>query len=146
MKTLLIAAALFLTAGAAHAQRAQAVITQLPGSDDTDSAVPAFSSSTPMGVTCSSGSIAQIDAAVNANLLTIAGLTYKRASITVQNTSTVPVYVGTGATGWTTSTGGWLLNVNDVWTFNLGKGAHLYCLSTAGTSGTVRVGGWGYKQ
>lgn len=147
MKRYILALAILagLSAAPIHAAGFQQVIESVPATDDTDSTVYVSSSTGPTAVVVSSAAITQLDTTVNSNLNTALGATYKRASIIIQNNSTVAMYLSYAASGWTTSTGGWKLNVGDTWTFQLGKGIHLYGLSTAGTAGEARVGGIGYK-
>lgn len=146
MKKILLSFALLVLAASAHAT-VQQVLETLPSSDDTTSAVYVSSAVTPLNVTVSSATniATQLDAAMLASCNTALGATYKRASVTIQNTGTTNFSLGYAPTGWTTATGGHVLYPGDVWSYQIGKGILFYGISIPGSAGTAAVGGFCYK-
>jgi hypothetical protein len=144
MKKFLIAVAVIAaTAGASFAASPTMVLEVAPITNQDWSTVSAATGSV-SAVTVSSSVITKIDTAFNAAATSALGGIYQRAEITAQNNGATTVYCGYSASGVTVSNS-FALTTGAVWTFKIGKTMGIYCLSAAGSSGTLIVGGIAWK-
>ena len=118
-----------------------AVMEILPGSNNPNSTISISSAVTPAIVAISSTTGTKIDTALNASLLSALGATYKRFSVIYQTIEDVVVYCGYSSA--VTTTTGFKITKNTIYTEKLGRAIPPYCIGT--TTGSVLVGGWGYK-
>ena len=142
MRTIIFSV-LMVTAGAAFAASPTTVIETLPYSNESNPSVTCTTGSV-SAVTVSSSVITRIDSTFNTAAAAACGAAYSRAEITTQNNGTLDVFCGYSSSGVTVSNS-FKLTPGAVWTWKLGKGMGLYCLNTAGSSGTLIVGGLAFK-
>ena len=119
-----------------------AVMEILPGSNNPNSTISISSAVTPAIVAISSTSPTRIDTALNASLLSALGATYKRFSVIYQTIEDVAIYCGYSASEVSVTTG-FKITKGDIYTEKLGRAIPPYCIGAS--TGSLLVGGWGYK-
>jgi len=130
--------------GAAFAASPMTVVETLPYSNESNQSVVCSTGSV-SGVTVSSSTITRIDSTFNTAATSACKASFSRAEIVTQNQQTFSFYCGYSGSGVTADSSSFKLASGSVWTWKIGKGMGIYCLSEAGSSGALTVGGMAYR-
>lgn len=129
--------------GVSFAASPTTVVETLPYSNESSPAVTCTTGAV-SAVTVSSSAITRIDSTFNTAAASACGAAYNRAEIVTQNNGSYDVFCGYSSSGVTVSNS-FKLAPGAVWTWKLGKGMGVYCLYSAGYSGSLIVGGVAYR-
>ena len=153
MKSLIAIAAMLIFVGAASAvekgDSADPVygVSVLPQSNRSAAAISADAVASTFSVSAvaiSSSVPTRIDTAFNAVALAALGANYQRAEIAAQNNGSATVFCGSSPS-LTVASGFAIYGIGGERNFELGKNIAIYCINTAGSAGTLIVGGVAWK-